>query len=312
MRCSTRGFVRRKALAMALERRFPERFIPRYSMVMFHPEIPYAEALRRGAVQAQLLEELDPGPGSEPDPAARRGWSGSGCRRWPRRGDAHAAIMFPRPAGAYAELVAAPSRQLARKPREIDHVHAAALPLVGLTAWQCLVDVGAVRPGMRVLVHGAGGGVGHIAVQIAKARGAFVLATASAEKRDFVKWLGADQVIDYRRGDFSTSVRDVDVVLETIGADNAERSLQVLKPGGHLITIVDRANEALAGRTRAAGFKFSGVTVEPDHQGLEELARLVDGGKLRIHVERTFPLEQARAAHELLASHLKGKIVLTM
>ncbi len=220
--------------------------------------------------------------------------------------------LFPRPAGAYAELVAAPSRQLALKPREIDHVHAAALPLVGLTAWQCLVDVGAVRPGMRVLVHGAGGGVGHIAVQIAKARGAFVLATASAEKRDFVKWLGADEVIDYRRGDFSTSVRDVDVVLETIGADNAERSLQVLKPGGHLITIVDRTNEALAGRTRAAGFKFSGVTVEPDHQGLEELARLVDGGKLRIHVERTFPLEQARAAHELLASHLKGKIVLTM
>ena len=220
--------------------------------------------------------------------------------------------LFPRPASAYAELVAAPSRQLARKPREIDHVHAAALPLVGLTAWQCLVDVAAVGPGMRVLVHGGGGGVGHIAVQIAKARGAFVLATVSAEKRDFVKGLGADEVIDYRGRDFTTSVRDVDVVLETIGADNAERSLQVLKPGGHLITIVDRSNEALAGRTRAAGFRFSGVTVEPDHQGLEELARLVDGGKLRIHVERTFPLEQVRAAHELLASHPKGKIVLTM
>lgn len=220
--------------------------------------------------------------------------------------------LFPRPASAYAELVAAPSRQLALKPREIDHVHAAALPLVGLTAWQCLVDVAAVRPGMRVLVHGGGGGVGHVAVQIAKARGAIVLATASAEKRDFVKSLGADEVIDYRGRDFTTSVRDVDVVLETIGADNAERSLQVLKPGGHLVTIVDRTNEALAGRTRAAGFRFSGVTVEPDHQGLEELARLVDGGKLRIHVERTFALEQVRAAHELLASHLKGKIVLTM
>ena len=235
-----------------------------------------------------------------------------GVNRFAQGDEVFGMPLFPRPAGAYAELVAAPSRQLALKPREIDHVHAAALPLVGLTAWQCLVDVGAVRPGMRVLVHGGGGGVGHIAVQIAKARGAFVLATVSAEKRDFVKSLGADEVIDYRRSDFATSVRDVDVVLETIGADNAERSLRVLKPGGHLITIVDRTNETLAGRTRAAGFKFSGVTVEPDHQGLEELARLVDGGKLRIHVERTFPLEQARAAHELLGSHPKGKIVLTM
>lgn len=235
-----------------------------------------------------------------------------GVNRFAQGDEVFGMPLFPRPASAYAELVVAPSRQLARKPREIDHIHAAALPLAGLTAWQCLVDVGAVRPGMRVLVHGGGGGVGHIAVQIAKARGAFVLATVSAEKLDFVKSLGADEVIDYRRTDFSTSVRDVDLVLETIGADNAERSLRVLKPGGHLITIVDRSNEALAGRTRAAGFKFSGVTVEPDHQGLEGLARLVDGGKLRIHVERIFPLEQARAAHELLASHPKGKIVLTM
>lgn len=254
------------------------------------------------------------------DPPLTLGWDLSGViesvvpgvNRFAPGDEVFGMPLFPRPAGAYAELVAAPSRQLARKPREIDHVHAAALPLVGLTAWQCLVDVGAVSPGMRVLVHGAGGGVGHIAVQIAKARGAVVVATSSPEKRDFVKSLGVDEIIDYRGTDFSSSVRGVDLVLETIGADNAERSLQVLRPGGHLVTIVDRTNEALAAKTRARGFRFSGVTVEPDHQGLEELARLVDGGKLRIHVERTFPLEQARAAHELLSSHPKGKLVLTM
>ena len=218
--------------------------------------------------------------------------------------------LFPRAASAYAELVAAPSRQLARKPRALDHVHAAALPLVGLTAWQSLVDVAAVGPGTRVLVHGAGGGVGHVAVQIAKARGAFVIATASGEKHDFVKSLGADEVIDYRRTDFSTAVSGVDVVLESVGGDYAERSLRTLRPGGHLITIVERTNETLARRTRQAGFRFSGMTVEPDHQGLEELSRLVEAGRLKIQVERTFPLEKAREAHALLESHLKGKLVL--
>jgi NADPH:quinone reductase-like Zn-dependent oxidoreductase len=220
--------------------------------------------------------------------------------------------MFPRAANAYAEEVAAPSRQLALKPNTIDHVHAAALPLVGLTAWQSLVDVGSVGPGDRVLVHAAGGGVGHVAVQIAKARGAYVLATASEEKQAFVKSLGADEVIDYRGVDFSATVRDIDIVLETVGGDYGERSLATLRPGGLLVTIVDRMNEALASRANQAGFRFAGVSVEPDHQGLEELARLVDEGKLKVHVERTFPLDKVREAHELLATHPKGKIVLTI
>jgi NADPH:quinone reductase-like Zn-dependent oxidoreductase len=219
--------------------------------------------------------------------------------------------MFPRAANAYAEEVAAPSRQLARKPRKIDHVHAAALPLAGLTAWQSLVDVGAIGPGDRVLVHGAGGGVGHIAVQIAKARGAYVVATASAAKHAFVESLGADEIIDYRKVDFSAVVRNIDVVLETVGGDYGERSLATLRPGGLLVTIVDRSNEALAAKTKQAGFRFAGISVEPDHEGLEELARLVDEGKLKVHVERTLPLDNVREAHELLESHLPGKIVLT-
>jgi NADPH:quinone reductase-like Zn-dependent oxidoreductase len=116
--------------------------------------------------------------------------------------------MFPRPANGYAELVASPSRQLARKPRSLDFAHAAALPLAGLTAWQSLVDVAAVKAGQRVLVHAAAGGVGHIAVQIAKARGAYVVGTASADKHEFVKSLGADEIIDYRRTDFHRGARD--------------------------------------------------------------------------------------------------------
>jgi NADPH:quinone reductase-like Zn-dependent oxidoreductase len=219
--------------------------------------------------------------------------------------------LFPRPASAYAEQVAAPSRQLARKPRNIDHAHAAALPLVGLTAWQSLVDVAAIKSGDRVLVHAAGGGVGHVAVQIAKARGAHVVATVSAEKRAFVEALGADDIIDYRRADFSATVRDIDVVLETVGGDYGERSLKTLRPGGLLVTIVDRLNTALAAKTAQAGYRFAGISVEPDHQGLEELARLVEAGKLNVHVERTFPLEKVVAAHEFLATNPKGKVVLT-
>jgi NADPH:quinone reductase-like Zn-dependent oxidoreductase len=220
--------------------------------------------------------------------------------------------LFPRAANAYAEQVAAPSRQLARKPRGIDHAHAAALPLAGLTAWQSLVDVGAIKSGDRVLVHAAGGGVGHIAVQIAKARGAHVVATASTEKRAFVEQLGADQVIDYRREDFSAVVRDVDVVLETVGGDYPERSLKTLRPGGLLVTLVDRLNAALAAKVTQAGFRFAGISVEPDHQGLEELTRLIEDGKLNVHVERTFPLEKVAQAHEFLATNPKGKVVLTV
>jgi NADPH:quinone reductase-like Zn-dependent oxidoreductase len=220
--------------------------------------------------------------------------------------------LFPRPANAYAEQVAAPSRQLGRKPRTLDHVHAAALPLVGLTAWQSLVDVASVSSGNRVLVHAGGGGVGHIAVQIAKTRGAYVIATASEDKRAFVQSLGVDEIVDYRRVDFSTTVHDIDVVFETVGGDYGERSLKTLRPGGLLVTIVDRLNERLAAKAKDAGLRFAGVSVEPDHVGLEQLTRLVEDGKLRIHVERTFPLEQAGDAQKFLATSPKGKVVLTV
>lgn len=220
--------------------------------------------------------------------------------------------FFPRPASAYAELVAAPSRQLAHKPKGLDHVRAAALPLAGLTAWQALVDTADVRPGERVLIHAAGGGVGHLAVQIAKARGAYVIATASGTKCSFVRELGADEVIDYQTTDFTTSTGNIDVVLELVGRDYGIRSIAVLRPGGLLVTAVERTNAELATRVTDAGRRFAGITVEPDYKGLEALADLTQQGKLRVHVSHTIPFAEAARAHTLLeAGGTLGKIVLT-
>ncbi|MDQ1480615.1 MAG: hypothetical protein QOI44_1476, partial [Actinomycetota bacterium] len=144
---------------------------------------------------------------------------------------------FPHQAGAYAEYLTAPSRHLARKPPSLNHVEAAALPLVGLTAWQALVDTAVVRPGQRVLIHAAAGGVGHLAVQIAKARGAYVIGSASPAKHDVVRKLGADEVIDYRAVDFLDAVHDIDVVIDPVGGDYVERSLATLREGGILVTL---------------------------------------------------------------------------
>ena len=221
--------------------------------------------------------------------------------------------FFPRQGGAYAEYVAVPSRQLAHKPATLDHIHSAALPLVGLTSWQSLVDTAHIGAGQRVLIHGGGGGVGHLAIQIAKARGAEVITTASAPKNEFVHELGADFVIDYRTVDFTEVVTDVDVVLDTIGGDYGPRSIQALTPGGLLITVADRANTALRDATLAAGRQFAGITVEPDYVGLQAIADLVDAGQLRPFVEHTMPLAEAAEAHRLIESgSTQGKIVLTV
>ncbi|MBF6179226.1 NADP-dependent oxidoreductase [Nocardia otitidiscaviarum] len=219
--------------------------------------------------------------------------------------------FFPRAATGYAEYVATPSRQVARKPKSLSHVEAAALPLAALTAWQGLVDRAGITAGDRVLIHRAAGGVGHLAVQIAKARGAHVIALASAAKHDFVRELGADEVIDYRTTDYAEVLRDLDVVLDS-NADG-ERSLRVLKPGGVLVSIMEHFNPERAAQVEAAGRRFAGVSVEPDYAALEAIAELVDAGKIRPHVSRTLPLEEAATAHELVGSgQTVGKIVLAV
>ncbi|NUR58427.1 MAG: NADP-dependent oxidoreductase [Catenulispora sp.] len=221
--------------------------------------------------------------------------------------------FFPRAGNAYAEYVAVPSRQIARKPAALSHEEAAALPLAGLTAWHALVDAANVQPGQRVLVHAGGGGVGHLAVQLAKVRGAHVTATASAAKHDFVRGLGADEVVDHRTADFTKEVRDLDVVLDTVGGQVGYRSIEVLRPGGLLVTITDRANAELRAAALDAGRGFKGISVEPDYASLEALAALAEEGRLRPHVEHAIPLEDAAKAHELIESgSTRGKIVLTV
>jgi NADPH:quinone reductase-like Zn-dependent oxidoreductase len=218
---------------------------------------------------------------------------------------------FVREARAYAEYVMVPSRQVARKPATLDHVHAAALPLAALTAWQGLVDGARIGKGDRVVVHRAAGGVGHLAVQIAKAHGAHVIALASAARQEFVRSLGADDVIDSRTVDFTEVLRDVDVVFDSNA--EGERSIAVLRPGGTLVTVLEHGDRALAAAVRAAGREFAGVSVEPDHASLEAITELVDQGLLRPHVSAVLPLEEAGKAHALIESgHTQGKIVLTV
>jgi NADPH:quinone reductase-like Zn-dependent oxidoreductase len=219
--------------------------------------------------------------------------------------------LFPRAANAYAEYLAGPSRMFARKPATVDHVHAAALPVVALTAYQGLIEYAGLHTGDTVLIHAGGGGVGHVAVQLAKTVGARVIATASTGKVDFVRGLGADKVIDYTAVDFADTVDDVDVVFDLIGADVGRRSLRTLRPGGTLVTAVQHSDAAFKADVESAGFRFIGVAVEPDAPALEKLTTLVDAGKIRPHVDHTLPLDEAPKAHELIETgHTKGKIVL--
>ncbi|MFD9888822.1 NADP-dependent oxidoreductase [Amycolatopsis sp. NPDC059027] len=220
---------------------------------------------------------------------------------------------FPRQAGTYAEYVTAPSRHFAAKPAGLGHVHTAAVPLAGLTAWQSLHDTAKVQTGQRVLVHAAAGGVGHLAVQIAKASGAYVIGTASAPKHEFVRDLGADEVIDYRAADFAEEVHNVDVVLDTIGGEYGPRSLRTLRKGGTLVQLTRNVDKSLPEAAAACGVTTGLTLVEPDRVGLLALAELVASGHLRPVVGTVLPLAEAAKAHELGESGgTTGKIVLSV
>jgi NADPH:quinone reductase-like Zn-dependent oxidoreductase len=199
---------------------------------------------------------------------------------------------FPRAAGAYAEYVAAPSRQFAPIPDGISPSEAAAFPLAALTAWQCLVDTANIRTGQTVLVHGAGGGVGHLAVQIAIALGARVLTT------------GRDD-----HGALNT--RDADVALDLVGGADTRELVASVRPGGLLLAVADGADDEVTAEARRRGVRVKEPLVEPDGHALEEIAKLVGSGALKVTVAETFPLERARAAHERLErGGVRGKLVL--
>ncbi|MFE5582411.1 NADP-dependent oxidoreductase [Kitasatospora sp. NPDC056531] len=220
---------------------------------------------------------------------------------------------FPQPAGAYAEYVAAPARHFAPRPKNLTHVEAAGLPLAALTAWQALVDTADLQPGQRALVHAAAGGVGHLAVQIAKARGAYVIGTASSAKHDLLRGLGADELVDYRTRDVAEAVREVDVVLDPIGGPSWSRSLRSLRPGGTLVSIEPPTDAFPIAEAGAAGVHAVFMLVEPDHQGLREISRLVESGRLRVLVDTVLPLARAAEAHRLgELGRTTGKIVLSV
>ena len=210
--------------------------------------------------------------------------------------------------GSAAEYVAVKASDMAPKPRSLDFVQAAAVPLSGLTAWQALFDHARLSSGDTVLIHGAGGGVGTFAVQFAKSRGVHVIATCSSSKAGLVRELGAEKVIDYARSPFEDEVKDADAVLDTVGGETLDRSWGVIRKGGTLVTIVGDAPEEKA---KAYGVRGVSMLVEPSRGELIEISRLVDQRKVRPVVSNVFPLAQARIAYENgLAGHNQGKTVL--
>ncbi|WP_214369898.1 NADP-dependent oxidoreductase [Pseudonocardia sp. H11422] len=255
------------------------------------------------------------------DPPFTVGWDvagvvdavGPGVTRFDVGDEVYGMPWFPRQAAAYAEYVTAPSRHFALRPPGLSAVEAGALPLAGLTAWQCLVDIADVQPGQRVLIHAAAGGVGHLAVQIAKARGAYVIGTASAGKHDLLAKLGVDEALDYRSTPFEQAIEPVDVVYDLIGGDVALRSLDVLRPDGLMICLPSAAAADAMAAAADRGLHATGMLVEPDGDGLEDLARLVTDGRLRVLVAETFPLERAADAHRAgEQGRTTGKLVLTV
>jgi NADPH:quinone reductase-like Zn-dependent oxidoreductase len=205
-------------------------------------------------------------------------------------------LPFPGGHGAYAEYVVGPARAFVPKPANLDHVHAAAIPMVGLTAWQALVDTARIGQGSRVLIIGAAGGIGHLAVQIAKARGAVVTALASTANVDFVRALGADEVIDYTSTDFTAVVRDQDAVLDVVGGDYPARALGVVKPGGIVVSTQPPSLAAAGEAATARGVRLAGIIVEADRVGMSALADLAAAGQLVPTIAATFPLQEASVA----------------
>lgn len=237
---------------------------------------------------------------------------GIGVARFSPGDEVYGMLSYPFGHGAHAEYVSAPASWFAPKPASLDHVQAAALPLVGLTAWQALVEYGSLGPGQRVLIHAAAGGVGHVAVQIATARGAHVIGTASAAKHDFLRELGADEVIDYRDTDIAEAVSGVDVVFDTIGGETALESLRVLRPGGILVSILPVGSDELFTEADRLGVRALRMLVDSSRHNLYSLTEMVDQGTLRPTIAAVFSLDEASEAHRLgETGRTTGKMVLT-
>jgi NADPH:quinone reductase-like Zn-dependent oxidoreductase len=222
-------------------------------------------------------------------------------------------VNFPGHGRAYAEYVAAPADQLALKPGYISFESAAATTLAALTAWQAFSDHGRLRAGQRVLIHAAAGGVGHFAVQIARHTGAYVIGTASAENKDFVLGLGANEVIDYKTQRFEEVAKNIDFVLDTIGGEYIDRSLQVIKKGGTLVSIPSSANAGVQEKAKAKGIFGLPMMVQSSGEDMQHIAQLLGDGVLRAEVSKVFPFGQMGEAHLAVETgKTRGKVVVVV
>jgi NADPH:quinone reductase-like Zn-dependent oxidoreductase len=221
-------------------------------------------------------------------------------------------IEFPGLGKAYAEYVAAPADQLAIKPDNITHEEAAAATLAALTALEALIDYLKAQPGDKVLIHAAAGGVGHYAVQLAKLLGAHVIGTSSAPNRDFVLNLGADEHVDYQAQPLSEVISNVDKVLDTVGGENIDLSLEVMKPGGIIVSIPSGKNDQVEEKAAAKGMTGIAMLVKTSGQNMQKLSELLHAGKLKSHVSKTFAFTEIQEAHlQVETGKTVGKVVVT-
>jgi len=225
-----------------------------------------------------------------------------------KAGDPVFAYVSLKGGGGYAEYALGTERDTAAKPKSLSYVEAAAVPIVALTAWQALVDAARLGASQTALIHGGSGGVGSFAIQIAKARGAKVIATASTANQELLKELGADVAIDYTKQKFEDIAKDVDVVLDSVGRDTLARSYGVVKKGGYIVSIVARPTQAELDKH---GIRGAFISVEPTSDELGEIGKLIDQKKIKVIVSQTFPLSDAAKAQEQVATgHTRGKVVL--
>ncbi len=210
--------------------------------------------------------------------------------------------------GTYAEFVAVQASTIANKPNSVNHTEAATIPLAGLTAWQGIFDQGKLEAGQKILIHGAAGGVGTLAVQLAKWKGAYVIGTSSEKNIRFLKDLGVDEVIDYNHQKFEDELKDIDVVYDTIGGETQQKSIAVLKTGGILVTTVGVQDEE---PFKAKNLQAIDYMAHADPEQLKQLADLIDSGKLKPVIQAIFPLEEIAKAHEMSEEgHVRGKIAI--
>ena len=233
---------------------------------------------------------------------------GAGVTQW-KPGDEIYSLPDPSRNGAYAEYIVVEEGRLARKPKHLDHIHSAAIPLAGLTAWQALFDTADLKPGQKVLIQAAAGGVGHLAVRFAKCKGLYVAGTASGRNQEFLKQLGCDLPIDYEATCFEDIAQDFDAVIESMGGEVRSRSWKVLKKGGILVALIGPPPSKEDSRAHGARATVIWGQNKPDQ--LAEIANLADAGEVRPEIAAVFPLRDAAAAHRMSETeHIRGKIVL--